>query len=366
MQTVATETETLPVPLATVRASMSAHPLAATVPTSRALATVAAVPYAQQLADAGLGWTVSKGPLYGPDGRVWPGAYGIRRNDTEAPLGTVGSRYVPLQNAQVAEALERMFAHLPGSMRPRLENAGALGGGSGNGAAGERHDVGARVFAQLAMPAELSALLRVPQDGESETSAFLTLTNRHDGGGSAVIGGSVVRIVCRNTFAMASREARAAGGLALRHTINRTSSAAYREHVSKWLKSLGAAYAAEGERLRSYAARPMRSVDVVAAVTEILHGEVLAPEEQTRAQRAAVDAVIEMIEGRDGQFVPTGDVTAYSLLQSVTAYEMHRRPARGALEAQTDTRLWRVLSDDSDTITRAFGTLDAVLAKPAR
>jgi hypothetical protein len=366
-QTTEDTTALVPVSLAHARAGLAAHPLA---PRSVGLARFeeAAPPYIDQMATSSLGhdtadggrrlWTVSKVPLYSPDGTVWPGAFGTRRDDTGAALGVVGPRYKPLQNFQLAEALDVAFRHLPPSERPRIVNAGALGGGAGFGA-GDDTTQGARVFAQLALPAELSGLLHVPADRHSPTAAFLTLTNTHDGSSAAVIGASCVRIVCRNTWQMAHGEAKRRGGFSLKHTVGNVD--AYRAKVSSWFKEIGAGYRTQGERMRAFSARSMKANAVDAAVAEILFGEVLPVDEQTKAQKANAEAIIEMIEGRDGEFVAAGDVTAYSVFQAVTAYEMHRRPARGELPTQTETRLWRVLTDD-EIIPRAFAVLDAVIA----
>ena len=80
-----------------------------------------------------------------------------------------------------------------------IENAGALGAGAGLGVGGS-DTKGARVFAQLALPAELSALLRVPSDRHSSKGAFLSSTNTHDGTSAAV----VERRACASFAAMDS------------------------------------------------------------------------------------------------------------------------------------------------------------------
>jgi hypothetical protein len=335
--------------------------------TTTALTTFTNVPsYEAQMAHTGLGydveggtrrlWSVSKVPLYGPDGLAWPGAFGTRRDDTGARLGVVGARYKPLQNAQLAEALDLAFMHLPRELRPRVLNAGALGGGVGMGA-GDKS--GARVYAQLNLPDELSHLLSVPADRDSQTRAMLTLTNTHDGTSSAVIGASCIRIVCRNTWKMAHAESRRSGGFVLRHTVKNVD--AYHQQVRKWFKEIASGYAAQGERLRRYATLPLRGQQVDDSVTHALFGEILPADERTPKQQEKVDAVIEMVETRDGQFVPTGDVTAYTVFQALTAYEMHRRPARGELAEQTETRLWRVLTGD-EVLPRALSHLDKLIA----
>jgi hypothetical protein len=356
----------VPVSLAAARSALARHPLA---PCSTALVRVEESPpdYAEQLAATDLGyntdagrrlWTVSKAPLYGSDGRVWPDAFGTTRDDTGARLGIVGPRYKPLQNAQLGEALDLCFRHIPAAFRPRIVNAGALAGGVGFGA-GPDSTKGARVFAQLALPAALSDLLRVDADKHSPTAAFLTLTNTHDGTSAAVIGAAITRIVCRNTWQMAQSEAKRRNGLALRHTVGNVD--AYREHVSQWLKDTAKGYAVQGERLRTYARKALSAEVVATTVNAILYPDAVEVSAPTKARKANVAAVLELIESRDGEFVPAGEVTAYSVLNAVTAYTMHSRPAKGTDDEQTDTRLWSVLTDDK-TIPRAFRLLDQLAA----
>ncbi len=345
-----TNTTDLPATLAAARVAVAANPLGAEIP-GTALVVASGSHYAELMARTKLGytdqngarrlWTVSKTPLYGPKGEEWPGAFGTRRDDTGEALGVVGARYEPLQSSQVAEAFDLTFAHIPPQWRPKLQNAGTLGS--------------AKVFAQLAMAPELSALLRVPADRDSPTGAFLTLTNTHDGTSTAVLGATCVRIVCKNTWKMAHKQARKNGGFVLKH--NPTTVKDYQKNATEWIKATAKGFAEQGERMRAYASKPLTSTVIYRAVDEILFGEV--PNTKTRQQQANADAIIEMIEARDGQFVPTGDVTAYSLFNAVTAYTMHRRPARGSLAEQSETRLWRVLTDDEIT-PRAFAVIDAL------
>ena len=193
--------------------------------------------------------------------------------------------------------------------------------------------------------------------GSTRTLLTLTLTNTNDGTTKAVVGASATRIVCRNTWQMAHADSKV-GGLVLRHTVGNV--AAYREHVSRWYREIAQSYKAQGEKMRVYSARTLSAAVVDDAVSEILFGEVLPADGFTRQKREKVAAIIEMLEGRDGEFVSEGDVSAYSVLQAVTAYEMHRTPVRGELAAQSETRLWRVLQKNK-TIPRAFAVLDRTL-----
>jgi hypothetical protein len=56
------------------------------------------------LDQTGLNWTVNKDELISKDGYKTE-SFGIFRNDSKLWLGTVGDRYTPLQNFEMAEIL---------------------------------------------------------------------------------------------------------------------------------------------------------------------------------------------------------------------------------------------------------------------
>jgi hypothetical protein len=300
--------------------------------------------YRDAAARMGMGWSVGMEALRGADGAAFPGAFGVRRLDTRAPLGVVGSRYTLAQNLDLVADLESCFAHIPYALRPRLVKAGALGGGS-------------KVYFQAELPAVFTDALRVARDRDSETRAFLTCLSSHDGSVAVSTGASAVRIVCWNTFHMAGRDVRK-NGLRLKHTASVVDN---RARVNAWMRSVATEAVKTGDRLRAYAERSMAPARVVLVADEIIAGEPVASRDDlTRQQRAASDAIVELIETRDGTFVPRGEVTAYSVLQAVTAFDLHMRAARGSLPEQTETRAMRVLTGDTHE-QATFSVLDRVL-----
>lgn len=135
------------------------------------------------LRKAGLDWVVTKEPLYveGFDGEyeIVDGSYAIQRSTDGAVLGVVGSRYVPIQNA---EAL-RFLDELVGAGQAVYDSAWALRGGR-----------------TVAITIELDQI--IPASGEN-IRTFLTMANSHDGNGQIRFMTTPVRVVCMNTLAMA-------------------------------------------------------------------------------------------------------------------------------------------------------------------
>lgn len=326
-----TDTDDAPIPsLSEVASARALSPLASP---SVALAVRGAGSYAEQIAAAGLGWTVSKVPLYSADGaaegRAWPKAYGVRRDDTGEPLGVVGPGYTPVQNTGgLADILTAAFGKIPAPFRPVITHTAAFRGG-------------ARVALAAELPAELSDLLRVRRD-DSPIQARLSIMDTKDGGSSVGILPVTFRMRCENMVRAWNLEARESG-LRIRHTAQVHKIEAI---AGDWIKGMAASFAHTGAAFRAMDARPVSATRAAALV-----GEILEPEEAKRLDGARspalerkLGAILEMIEARDGIYVPEGDVTAYSVLQAVTAYERHRQPVRGTLAEQTETRLEKVLA----------------------
>ncbi len=132
------------------------------------------------LEKTGLNWTVNKLPLYGPDGQQ-TSSYGIFRNETNQHLGTVGPRYVPLQNHELAETII-----------DACEGVGiqATKGGVFND--------GRKVYLQAALPDVVI--------DRSPLKRFITGINSHDGSTAIAFGSTNTNIICMNTFHMAYKD----------------------------------------------------------------------------------------------------------------------------------------------------------------
>jgi len=137
---------------------------------------------ADAIAAAGLGWSVSKQPLYLGDGRQVPDTFATVRSDTGDPLGVVGTAYTPLQNREAFA----WFDSIVGEGAAVYHTAGALGRGE-------------RVWILAKLPGEL-----VIAKGDT-VEQYLLLSNGHDGQHVVEIGFSPVRVVCQNTLTAALR-----------------------------------------------------------------------------------------------------------------------------------------------------------------
>lgn len=131
------------------------------------------------LAKSGLDWTVGVRDIFtkNPDGTETSGDHrkAIVREDTNAMLGVVKSRYVPFSNVEVFDFLD----NLTDSGEALYEAAWAWHGGETVGVA-----------------------LRLPETvkigGFDEHSMNLLVRTSHDGGGSLTIAATPVRIACTN------------------------------------------------------------------------------------------------------------------------------------------------------------------------
>jgi len=122
----------------------------------------------------GLNWTVNKIDLVSPQGYTTE-SFGIFRNDTNDWLGTVGNRYVPMQNYELAETI----VEATNGIGLVTTKGGQLSGG-------------AKVYLQTELPDEFI--------GKSGVKRHITALNSHDGSSSIGFGSSSTVVVCTNTF----------------------------------------------------------------------------------------------------------------------------------------------------------------------
>ncbi|MBI3725379.1 DUF932 domain-containing protein [bacterium] len=142
----------------------------------------------EALVAGGLDWTVSKRALMTADADALPvdSRFAIVRDDTKAVLGSVGSDYTTVQNAEAISVFDEAL----GPANARVEAVGALGRGE-------------RVFAL----ARLHDGTFEPAPGDQVEPYFL-MTTAHDGSGCVTLLFTTVRVVCQNTLTAAIRGAR--------------------------------------------------------------------------------------------------------------------------------------------------------------
>lgn len=153
-------------------------------------------------------WTVSKRPLFGPEGEPTPG-FGIFRDDTQSCLGLVGSKYTITQNSEVVE----MLMDAAGSVNIPAVRGGSLGNGE-------------RIYYQFQLPKV--------QIGGSENLRYLTGLTAHDGLTKIGFGATNVVVICQNTFFQAFKDCEA-----VKHTPN------HKEKLQGIIKSLRESMTAE-------------------------------------------------------------------------------------------------------------------------
>lgn len=153
---------------------------------------------AEAIALAGLDWKVEKVRYSYDFGGKWkesPDAFAIVRADTGDHLGTVGSRYTPVQNSDGFAFLDGVL----GEYGAKYETAGSIYGGR-------------RVWMLAHMPEQRFAV----QDGD-EIEPYVMFSNCHDGSGAAWAFPTSVRTECANTFRIAMNS-RGSKALSIRHT----------------------------------------------------------------------------------------------------------------------------------------------------
>lgn len=149
----------------------------------------------------GLDWQADKTELFYVDAtgtkRAQDEAFAIVRRDTGALLGTVGSRYVPIQNEEGFAFLDDVLSEFGA----KYESAGSLYGGR-------------KVFMLVRLPGQDFSV-----NGSDDVQSFALFVNPHDGSGVAQCFPTSERVVCANTCRVAvNRDGDK--GIRIRHTGN--------------------------------------------------------------------------------------------------------------------------------------------------
>lgn len=239
-------------------------------------------------------FNVDKQPVYLASGRVYPGKFATVRTDCNRPLGIVGSRYHVLQNATSLN----------------LFDVAAQAGLVEYGAAGT-FDGGAIVWIQAKIPGDMII-------GPDRVEKRLTLATSHDGSSTTRLLVAGTRIVCRNTYEMARREA---GGWTLRHTRSQG------ERIALAAAAIERAVASFGE-MESESNRLFRkrmsyseTKGAIEAIFPSAGDDVSSRLDNVRGK------VIDLVERGAGNYAVKG--TAWGVFNGVTEYVDHHRATRG-------------------------------------
>ncbi len=251
-------------------------------------------------------WRVAKQPMYLGNGHVVPGAFALVREDTGAPLATVGARYRVNQNT---DGLDAFDAAMDAGLIRGYSNAGTFGGGK-------------LVWIQ----AEIGDPFTVRGD---EMRQYLTLQISHGSRMTDKFAPCVTRIVCRNTFMMAHNEQ---GGVRMRHDDRGSQTFQAACDVIRQAAARIQAFRLQAEAL---AAKSMTGTQIHNFVAELLPSEDAIPSQRLQNVRREV---IDLVESGAGNYAVRG--TAWGAWNAVTEYvDHHRSTRRSADNSMEDSRL---------------------------
>ena len=277
----------------------------------------AATDPALAIREAGLNWEVGRVDLRTADTLdPIPDVSAIRRSDTGKILGVVGPDFEPFQNAGMFQVFTDLAQvdRRDGGLRFTIETAGAFNGGKVVWALAHLPDLAIRI-----------------QDDEAKT--YLLVSNGHTGNKTLIIAPTTIRVICRNTLAMAEAQAKAnrrfglAVGFTLKHTpgihesVNQakdTFAAVIRDH---------AATKAAWNRLAAVPLNKKREADLMRMVFGAP-----GPDESDRARalrKSREERIAAIIASPTSQVKGTKD-SLYSAMAAVCEWADHDRTTRSS------------------------------------
>jgi phage/plasmid-like protein (TIGR03299 family) len=234
------------------------------------------------------------------------------RTDTGAPLGVVGLRYKPLQNADAFQPFQPFLD----AGEAHIETCGVL-------------YAGRRVWILAKLNRDNAVV--VPGD---EIAKYLLLSHSHDGSLAVHYGLTAIRVVCANTEAMA-RNHNASSLFRLKHTAK---VADRLDDISKIVNVADARFEATVEQYRDLAARGIRTADLEKYVKIVLGVDPDKAEEDisTRAKNQ-MGRLVELFETGKGNDLPGVKGTWWAAYNAASEYLSHER---GRNQESRVNQLW--------------------------
>lgn len=252
-------------------------------------------------------WNVRKRPMTTTteDGETVkvPSAYAIMRdnpiNQSQNILGTVGSRYTPIQNEEHTELLNALLHESQG----QFETAGSLRGGR-------------EVFVTTKIPNTFNV------GGVDPVDLYILAMNSHDGSTPFRFAVTPVRVVCANTMAAALKGARSV--FTIRHTRG------YRANIEAARQALGLslAYADDFANEAEHMINETMNTDEFNAIVSQLYPvpDAGAPDITIRRDRERRESLINLFEASPTATEITG--TRWAGYQAITEYTDHIAPTQ--------------------------------------
>lgn len=267
---------------------------------------------------AGLDWEVEAWPISATNGetRQTIDSHVLNvRGDTGAPLGVVGSGYVPLQNSELADFADALMGE-----GARVESAGSLRGGK-------------RVWFLI----RTDEIVELGRNGDDRVIPYVLLANGHDGGLAFTVKPTTIRVVCANTLHASLRNERdAQRALKLRHT----SGIKFRvEDAKRVLEGHGLIVKSWREKAQALAAAPMTRAERSAYYESVYAAAFAKPEsDRGKARRTNVLREWESLSHSDRNTLDGVGGTAWGALNAVTDWSDHRS---GGEKISRDERTYR-------------------------
>ena len=254
---------------------------------------------AEAIRAAGLDWEVELRPVETAGVRI-PRVQAVVRTDRTEPLGVVGGRYRPVQNAQAFA----FFDALVGAGEAMYVTAGSL-------------DRGRRIWLLARLPEDVWVTHNDP------VGRYLLLTNSHDGGSPLRALFTPIRVVCRNTL-LAALEKAGRTGVSIRHVGDVLEKAKEARKLLGLSRKYFDDFAAQA---RAFARRSLTAEALAGYFKDLVPDPAEGDPSRAIATR---ESLVGLFESGRGNALPGVRGTLWAAVNAVAEYVDHERPARRA------------------------------------
>jgi phage/plasmid-like protein (TIGR03299 family) len=263
-----------------------------------------------------LDWDVELQPVADMRGNVIPGHMvnmRVAADGSYIPLGLVGSGFQNFKNAaimDVAEPLVTQFGAVPAAI-------GSLGSGE---------------VCWLLLRLADATLTPLPGD---DVRGYALMRWGHDGNLALNILGTSIRVICQNTMNMATAGRKS--WITVRHSGN---AAAKLDQAARIMAQLMAAMQTTGETFASMGAKNLSAREIVEFIDKVIPNTDAAKATVAPVIAARRETIARLVHAGRGaamanQRVDTrnGDASLWAVVNAVSEYMDHVRPAEAASEA---------------------------------
>lgn len=249
----------------------------------------------EAIKEAGLDWEVGLKPIFTAEGEKVADAMLSFRKDNGKQLGTVGSRYVPLQNTKAFDVVEPLVK----TGEITLETAGSLNEGRKIWILGKINKAPIKIV------------------GQDEIERYVLLSNSHDGTLAVRLGFTPIRVVCHNTlsFAITSEQSKL---IRVRHTARMEQTL---DAIRNTMNLANAEFEATAEQYRMLASKNVANLKDLEKYVRIVFGKSETDEFRNMGK---VINLFEKGRGNDMEGVKGTYWAAYNAVTEYLAYEKGR------------------------------------------